>query len=246
MKTKTHIAFASFLISFYSASSLALVCSVFSILADIDLHISKIIHRTYSHSFLLIIPFVFVSSQINDILFYCSLAWLSHPIIDLMNYSPTYLFYPMKIPFRMFKRFAIRVGSMGEEVLFWTFTALTILMIAWVVRGDLPKKDLTNGLVFGGDAGFKFGKNIRSDYLRTMSQVEKNMRDLNKQKNKIITARQDSIKYESYPRNPSKVNEATNRINSALMRIIILEEKMDTLKTSPTIKGLWLPLTLDK
>jgi len=126
--------------------------------------------------------------------------------------------------------------------MFWSFTALLVISLFWMERGDLNKMDLTGGIVFGENVGFRFAKNIRSEYIYAITKQEENERKLERVIQEIGLARADSTKYELYPRNPEKVKTATNKIRSQVARKVILESRLDSLKVSPTVNGTRIPV----
>ncbi|MFD0692954.1 metal-dependent hydrolase [Paenibacillus sp. GCM10027628] len=121
---------ASFL-SWEAAGALLLGCLA-GTLADVDkpgstmakvlfplsalLKVLQVKHRTVTHSILLLILLMLVSSPLPNLFFWVFIiSYASHPLIDLLNDKGVQLFWPIKLKIRVLPKWmAITTGSIVE------------------------------------------------------------------------------------------------------------------------------------
>jgi inner membrane protein len=82
------------------------------------LHILHVRHRTVTHSLLIILLFMFASSQLPSLFYWVFImAYASHPLIDLLNDKGVQLFWPIPWKIRVLPKWmAITTGSSIETV----------------------------------------------------------------------------------------------------------------------------------
>jgi inner membrane protein len=92
------------------------------------LRIMKVHHRTMTHSIILIIVLVILARPLPALLFWSFIiAYLSHPLIDLLNDKGVHLLWPLKMNFRVLPKFiAIDTGSLSETVFRWLLLATSL------------------------------------------------------------------------------------------------------------------------
>lgn len=239
MRAKTHVAFAAALISLFTVSIPALLMAVVSIMADWDFWLKKVQHRTWSHSLLISLPLLVLAWWTHPIAGYAMLAYVSHPVLDLMNRSPVYLLYPVRTPFRMFKRVAIRVGSIGEEAVFWISLLVLAGSLFWAERGTYRADELTSGILFI-DSRPHLASRVRTEYLARLTERDTLNARLARTRAGIEHARAESLRFSEWPRNPSKVDAATREIRKLQGEAATIVSHLDTLDLDALRRGVWL------
>ncbi|WP_240422073.1 metal-dependent hydrolase [Paenibacillus periandrae] len=92
------------------------------------LKILKVRHRSITHSILFILVLMFVTVPLPALFFLTFVfAYVSHPLIDLLNHRGVELFWPLKLHIRLLPKFmVIDTGSLGENVVRWLLLAISL------------------------------------------------------------------------------------------------------------------------
>lgn len=243
MRARTHIAFAAALISFWTVSVPALLASFFAIVADWDFWFKNVQHRTWSHSLFIAVPLLIVGALLHDVVFFAALAYLSHPILDLLNRSPVYLLYPIKTPFRMFRRLSVRVGSVGEEAVFWICVAVLVGSLFWAQRGTYHVREFESGLFLGGGMPVRI-KSLQQAYEQKMRSRDSAYFAITPIDSRIEVAREDSVTFSQWPKSPAKVAAAQKEMEKLREEREQLRQYVDTLTIDSIYSGVYLPFSL--
>jgi inner membrane protein len=85
-------------------------------------------HRTLTHSILFILALMMFALPLPPLFFWAfTIAYASHPLIDLFNEQGVQLFWPIKIKVRVLPKFiAIDTGSMSETAFRWLLLILSL------------------------------------------------------------------------------------------------------------------------
>ena len=252
MRAKTHIAFAAAAITFASTSVPALLMAVVGICADWDFWFKRVQHRTWSHSLVIVGPLLGlavlaaerIGTEATELALCAAIAYASHPFIDLLNRSPVYLLYPIRTPFRMFKRVSIRVGSVGEEAVFWLSLTFVVGMTFVAARGWHDVRALDGGVVFRSGAWPQWTSTLQREHAVARADIDSTNARLRDVRVEIAAARQDSLTFSAWPATPSKVQAASKQVTKLTAEAWALQTKLDTLRAPTHVKGVHVPLPL--
>lgn len=107
------------------------------------LRILQVKHRTVTHSLLFILALMLLSSPLPVLYFWVFItAYVSHPLIDLLNDKGVQLLWPLKWKVRLLPKFlAVDTGSVGETVFQWLLLAVSLwipLSAIGIIRAITP------------------------------------------------------------------------------------------------------------